>query len=282
MNEERFAEIQKEYCWFTLPFYEQLPEIDSNLDVLDGGILRDDKCVQRHIFAMIFGGSGYSVNLSKAKVLAMIKLRQIEKREPEDRTPDNPEFVEWLGLYAKYNILLGTVFTYLHYYPLAAALLMNGLKTRAVNLFMPYCDFIKYVLSKVAEMPAEPAEYDGCGFSVDEPMGSQEFYKGELIVSAAETIIPALEGNNGEIILSYIGGQRYGNLKRLGSRNSEKFRSIIDVYEVLMVDRHFKIKKLKLYFNGYFSAQSGFTIRLPKGFRLDPLSRAAQMFRVIE
>ena len=170
MDEKFFAELQKECCWFALPIFEQLPEVDPSKDVINDPIWRNDIYVQRHIFAMIFGGFGYSIDLSKAKVIATIKLGQLEKREPKDKSPNNPEFIEWLVLFAQYNILLGTVFTYLHNYPLAASLLMNGLKTRAVNLFMPYCDFIKYVLEKVAEMPAELAEYAGCGFSVDEPM----------------------------------------------------------------------------------------------------------------
>ncbi len=282
MDEKFFAELQKDCCWFTLPIFENLPVIDPNLDVMDRSIWSDDACVQRHILAMIFGGFGYSIDLSKAEVIATIKLRQLEKREPKDKSPNNPEFIEWLVLFAQYNILLGTVFAYLHNYPLAASLLMNGLKTRSVNLFMPYCDFIKYVLEKVAEMPAELAEYAGCGFSVDEPMGSTELNGGTLNTRAAEMIISALEGDNGEITLSYYGGQKYGNLKRLGSANSNKFRNCIDVYEVLAIDRKFNLKKIRFYFNGYFSPQNRLSIRLPKGFRIDPLSEATRLFKIVD
>ena len=282
MDEKFFAELQKDCCWFALPLFEKLPDIDPNIDVMDKSIWSDDVYVQRYIFAMIFGGFGYDVNLSKAKVVATIKLEQLEKQEPKDKSMNNPKFSKWLGLFAQYNILLGTVFAYLHDFPLAAALLMNGLKTGAINLFMPYCDFIKYVLAKVAEMPAELAEYDGCGFSVDEPMGSMELSNGTLITSAAEIIIPALEGDNGEIILAYQGGHRYGNIRRLGSASSKSFSNQIDVYEVLIADIHFKLKKVRFYFNGYFSPQSRYAIRLPKGFRLDPLSKAAKIFQIID
>jgi hypothetical protein len=283
MDERFFAKLQKDCCWFTIPLFEKLPNVDPNVDVVQNDALwQDDACVQRHIFAMIFGAFGYSINLTRARSTALIKLGQIENREPKDKSPDNPEFINWLGLFAQYNILLGTVYAYRHEYRLAASLLMNGLKTRAVNLFMPYCDFIKYVLSKVAEMPAEIAYYHGCGFSVDEPMGSTELNGGMLNARAAEMIISALEGNEGEIILSYYGGQKYGNLKRLGSTNSNKFRNCIDVYEVLAIDRKFNLKKIKFCFNGYFSSQKGFRIRLPKGFSLDPLSKAAQIFKVVD
>ena len=282
MDEELFKELHRECCWFTLPIFEKLPDIDPDLDVTDKSMWSDDVLVERHIFAMIFGGFGYSVDLSKAKVLATIKLLELEKREPEYRSPDNPEFVEWISLYAQYNILLGTVFAYLKDYPLSAALLMNGLKTRAVNLCMPYCDFIKCILSKVEAMPSEVAHYDGCGFSAEDPMGSTELDGGALNTVAAEVIISALEGENGEIILSHRGWQRYGGLRRLGSTHSAGFSNCIDIYEVLMVDRSFNLKKVRFYFNGYFAPQSECKIKLPKGFRLDPLSEAAQFFGAVK
>lgn len=281
MDEKFFAELQKDCCWFTIPMFETLPDIDPSVDIMDRSIWRDDACVQRHIFAMIFGGFGYSVNLSKASLIIAVKLQQLERWEPENQSLNNPEFIRWIGLFAQYYILWGTVFAYQHDYITSAQCLMNGLKTGAINLFMPYCDFIRYVLSKVEKMPAEYAEYDGCGFSVDEPMGGIELNGGTLIASAAEMIIPSLEGNNGEIVLAYRGGQRYGNLVRMGSVKSDKFRNCIDVYEVLMVSRDGKLKKMKLYFNGYFSLQNRYTIRLPKGFRLEPSSQAAQIFKVI-
>jgi hypothetical protein len=280
MDEKFFAELQKECCWFTLPIFEQLPEVDPNKDVLNDPIWRNDTYVQRHIFAMIFGGFGYSVDLENAKLLATIKFGQVEKQCPKDKSIDNPAYVRWLGLYAQYNILLGTVFAYLHNYPMAAYLLMNGLKSRAVNLFLPYCDFIKYILAKVSDMPSEPAEYFGCGFSADEPMGGIELNRGTLLANMAEIIIPALEGDDGEQILAFRGNQIYGNLKRRGSTNSHNFRNCIDIYDVLLVTRQFKIKRLRLYFNGYFTRENRHLIKLPKGFHLDPWSEEARIFNV--
>ena len=280
MDEKIFADLQKDCCWFTLPIFEQLPEVDPNKDVLNDPIWRNDTYVQRHIFAMIFGGFGCSVDLKNAKLLATIKFGQVEKQCPKDKSIDNPAYVRWLGLYAQYNILLGTVFAYLHNYPMAAYLLMNGLKTRAVNLFLPYCDFIKYILAKVSDMPSEPAEYFGCGFSADEPMGGIELNGGTLLANMAEIIIPALEGDNGEQILAFRGNQIYGNLKRRGSTNSHNFHNCIDIYDVLLVTRQFKIKRLRLYFNGYFTRENQYLIKLPQGFHLNPWSEEAQIFKV--
>ena len=280
MDEKIFADLQKDCCWFTLSIFEQLPEVDPNKDVLNDPIWRNDTYVQRHIFAMIFGGFGCSVDLKNAKLLATIKFGQVEKQCPKDKSIDNPAYVRWLGLYAQYNILLGTVFAYLHNYPMAAYLLMNGLKSRAVNLFLPYCDFIKYILAKVSDMPSEPAEYFGCGFSADEPMGGVELNGGTLLANMAEIIIPALEGNDGEQILAFRGNQIYGNLKRRGSTNSHNFRNCIDIYDVLLVTRKFQIKRLRLYFNGYFTRENQYLIKLPQGFHLNPWSEEAQIFKV--
>jgi hypothetical protein len=280
MDEKIFAELQKDCCWFTLPIFEQLPEVDPNKDVLNDPIWRNDTYVQRHIFAMIFGGFGCSIDLENAKLLATIKFGQVEKHCPKDKSIENPAYVRWLGLYAQYNILLGTIFAYLHNYPMAAYLLMNGLKSRAVNLFLPYCDFIKYILAKVSDMPSEPAEYFGCGFSADEPMGGIELNGGTLLANMAEMIIPALEGDDGEQILAFRGNQIYGNLKRRGSTNSHNFRNCIDIYDVLLVTRQFKIKRLRLYFNGYFTRENRYLIKPPQGFHLNPWSEEAQIFKV--
>ena len=282
MDEKIFADLQKDCCWFTLSIFEQLPEVDPNKDVLNDPIWKNDTYVQRHIFAMIFGGFGCSVDLKNAKLLATIKFAQVEKQCPKDKSIDNPAYVRWLGLYAQYNILLGTVFAYLHNYPMAAYFLMNGLKSRAVNLFLPYCDFIKYILAKVSDMPSEPAEYFGCGFSADEPMGGIELNGGTLLANMAEIIIPALEGDDGEQILAFRGNQIYGNLKRRGSTNSHNFRNCIDIYDVLLVTRQFKIKRLRLYFNGYFIRENRYLIKPPQGFHLNPWSKEAQIFKVLD
>ena len=76
MDEKIFADLQKDCCWFTLSIFEQLPEVDPNKDVLNDPIWKNDTYVQWHIFAMIFGGFGCSVNLENAKLLATIKFGQ--------------------------------------------------------------------------------------------------------------------------------------------------------------------------------------------------------------
>ena len=97
----------------------------------------------------------------------------------------------------------------------------------------------------------------------------------------AEMIIPALEGDDGEQILAFRGNQIYGNLKRRGSTNSHNFCNCIDIYDVLLVTRQFKIKRLRLYFNGYFTRENQYLIKLPQGFHLNSWSEEAQIFKVV-
>ena len=205
-----------------------------------------------------------------------------DDHEPQNRSFDNLEFTTWLNKYAQYCVLMGTIFAYQHDYKKAALFSMNGLKTGAINLCMPYCDFINYILAKVEELPIELVEYSGCGFSVDEPMGGLDLNAGSLIPSVAETVIPALEGEHGGFVLAYNGRNRYGSIKRLGSTSSNNFKNRIDIYEVLIADSNHDIKKLRLYFNGYFTNENRDKIRLPKGFKLDFCNPAAKFYKVVK
>lgn len=282
MNEMLFAELQKDNCWFTFSMFEELPIVTHTQIVESDEIWKKEMHVQRHIFAMIFGSYGYNRNLSKAKAVCGLKIIQLEEREPSNKSLDNIEFTKWLNLFAQYCILYGTILAYQGDYIRSARYLMNGLRTGAISLFMPYCDFIRYILSRLELMPAELAEYKGCGFSVDNPMGGTELNAGNLMASAAEMVIPALESKNGGVILAYNGRNKYGNLKRLGSTNSNNFRNCIDIYEVLMVDNSNKLKKLRLYFNGYFTCENRNQIRLPDGFNIDFCNPTAKYYKFIQ
>ena len=281
MDDRLFAELQKEICWFTLPLFEELPEIVPGTRLEENEIWDDDVCLMRHLFAMIFGGYGYPVMLTRAKSICTLKLLRLGTTEPPQDLND-PNFTSWLNRFAQYNVLYATALAYQGNYVRAAQFFMNALKTAAIDLFMPYCDFIRNVLSKLEHMPCELAQYEGRGFSADDPMGAVPSKDGRLIASMARMVIPALEGDNGEIVLFYEGMSSYGNMKRLGSVLGSNSDNCIDVYEVLMVDGDGKLKKLRLYFDGYFSFENRNNIRLPKGFHLEIASRAAKMFKVVD
>ena len=59
MNEEFFAELQKDNCWFTFSMFEDLPKIDPNGSFTLKEFFSDDILFQRHLFALIFVSFGY-------------------------------------------------------------------------------------------------------------------------------------------------------------------------------------------------------------------------------
>jgi hypothetical protein len=230
---------------------------------------------------MIFGSCGYSGNLHAAKMICREKILKADYKLSSDKSLNESEYRALWNTVAKYHVLYGTAFVYEGNYKRGAYLLLNGLKTRAIGLFMPYCDFINYVLSVVEQMPAEYLEIEGCGSSVDEPMGSTSLNGGVLMPEVAEMVICALERDAGGIIMAHRSNLKYGNITRLGSTGSDGFKNIIDVYEVLMLNYRGELKKIRLYFNGYFSTDENQKIRLPNGFHLDECSLAAERFKAI-
>lgn len=282
MNETVFADLQKNNCWFTFGMFDGLPPIDPDKETEITITDCNDTLAQRHIFAMLFGGFGYRANLSRARALCEFKLMRHGNYEPQSHSLDDSRFLAWLNVYARYCVLYGTILAYQEDTVRAAKYLILGLKTRAIDLFLPYCDFIRYVLAKLKKRPAKLAEYSGVGFSADRPMGGIELNGGSLIAATAERVISSLEGNKGEIILSYVSRSRYGSVDRLGSTTSRSFRNCIDLYEVLMVDKNGDLKKLRLYVNGYFTRENERIIRLPSGFHIDPCSPIASVYRFIE
>ena len=282
MNESLFAEFQRNNCWFEFAMGNELPKINPNLNCLSSELYDDDTLAQRHIFAMIFGGFGYETNLNQARILCRNRLLQTEYREPKDKPLDSPEYEDWFNTFAKYNVLYGTVYAYMGNNIMAARFLLNGLKTRAIGLSMPYCDFIRYVLEKVEELPAASLEIKGHGSSPDNPMGSTSLDGGVLMPEVAEMVISALERDAGGFVLAHVGNLKYGEIRRLGSTGSDNFKNIIDVYEVLFTDSSCKLQKIRLYFNAYFDIGKKQEIRLPNGFHLEPSSLAAKYFKVVE
>lgn len=135
------------------------------------------------------------------------------------------------------------------------------------HAFVKYCDFIRYVLGKLKFLDCDYAVGEGCGFSPDNPMGS--YYGGNfLVASEAMRIIPELEGDNGEIVIAKSGRTGlFGHLERRGSIPSKTTRNIIDIYDTFIIDSNYNLKKLRLYFNGYFSSGKAL-IKLPTGFHI--------------
>ena len=143
---------------------------------------------------------------------------------------------------------------------------------------MFYSEFITHVMSKISNIECEYEDRKGIGFERDNPMGSvnnsQDYTS--LNPSLANTIIPALEGNNGEVIVAHnsIKGRR-GHLVRLGSISK------IDIYETYIIDKEYNIKKIRIFFNGYMSMKIPQTIRVAEGFHINPINPQIKFLKII-
>ena len=159
--------------------------------------------------------------------------------------------------------------------------LMTGINAHSVNLNMPYSDFIEYVLNKLNTLQIDDANLSGCGFELDNPMGSTG---GEFLdARSALEIIPDMEGENGEVIVAFQGKTKtFGLLRRLGSTSSKKVSNILDMYQTYIIDRDYNIKRATIYFNGYFNRRREREVRLAKGFMFNKLGRAWVFNKVVE
>lgn len=262
MPREEFAQSQKTlFGGFvfdqnnTEEGYETLKKRLANGEVLSPY----EQCLL--IFPKIFGRFEENIDLDGAEN-RLIELMQahslVEVKE------SGIERWDWFNGYAMYQILLGTVYVYKDEYVKAAYHFISGLRTGAINVNMPYCDFIRTAMKRLDEMQIESATYSGCGFSIEDPMGST--HGNFLMANNAKVAIGNIEGKNGEIVLYRKG--RSGDFGRLvrHSDYSETRRKMIDIYETYVCTPDYKIKKVTFYFDGYFTSDGG-TLKVPDGFK---------------
>ena len=143
---------------------------------------------------------------------------------------------------------------------------MWALKTEAIDLILPWCDFIKCVLRELPPLVTEEFEGEGCGFSADEPMGSLGGTR--LIAINAMRLISDLVGINGEIVVAKLGRTgMYGFCRRLGSTDSSTVDNMIDIYETYVIDAKYNIRRVEFYVNGYYPITPPAPVCHPNGFR---------------
>lgn len=246
MNETEFEKMQKQHPWtmqssitfankhrsgkeFQLDFWESLSMISC----------------------FIFGALGFDKDLDKAEEMTQHFI------------PPNASHEQVVFITAHTNILRGTIYAYRKEYIKACYCYISGMKL-GTNLSTPYCDFIRYIFSKISRFPKQQAQYSGIGYNAKQYMGSTtSVNKGDYDKWAAMQIIPCLEGDNGEIILAHQGlSSLYGYLEYCGGDNG------IDIYETYLIDKDFNLKSVKFYFNGYFSSAEPKPIKIPNGFHI--------------
>lgn len=252
MNEEIFANMQKENPWFQVDdgMFGAMFGGVSPLDLSnkkDGEELTPTEMSQL-VFAKIFGSFGFDKDLDEAEDICINRLSELDKVKPiKDRRRDNEQWMMWQNQFGQYQIQLGTVYAYMQEPIKAAYHFMLGLKSEMVRLNMPYCDFIRYTIAKLTDLPKTEATYGGQGFIADKPIGYKMGEKIALDVELAKAVIPEMEGNNGEVIVARQGNTVfYGHLTRLGS-----VAGGIDIYETWLIDKNYNLKTIKFYFNGY-------------------------------
>ena len=158
---------------------------------------------------------------------------------------------------------------------------MLGLKTEQISINMPYCDFIRYVLSKLSTIPVHKSMRKGCGFELENPMGSCG--GNSLIAQNALKVIPEMEGKNGEVIVARMGNTGlFGYLNRIHSDYNSSLGIMIDVYETFIIDKNYNMKKVQFYFNGYFNVCAKNEIKVAKGFKIKSHSLLLNNFDVVE
>lgn len=260
MDEEIFAIMMERNPWFTLTA-ESLPipcKDEEEMSYLE---------YKRAIFAYIFGSFGFEKDLAKAELYCCHGISELNKKKPAYPFAANEEWVGWLHNYGELNILLGTVYAYMGKTTRSVYYFMKALNTEALNLNMPYCDFILYIISKLDDEPCSSADYTGRGFCVEEPMGFLPSKDAFLYAGAALEIIPGLAGLDGEVIVARKcnTSMPYGSMRRYSVADPHQ-PHMIDVYEVYVIDKQFNLKKASFHFNGYMPHSDRRSIILPDGF----------------
>lgn len=260
MDEEIFAIMMERNPWFTLTA-ERLPipcKDEEEMSYLE---------YKRAIFAYIFGSFGFEKDLAKAELYCCHGISELNKKKPAYPFAANEEWVCWLHNYGELNILLGTVYAYMRKTTRSVYYFMKALNTEALNLNMPYCDFIRYMISKLDDEPCSSADYTGRGFCAEEPMGFLPSKDAFLYAGAALEIIPGLAGLDGEVIVARKcnTSMPYGSMRRYSVADPHQ-PHMIDVYEVYVIDKQFNLKKASFHFNGYMPHSNRRSIILPDGF----------------
>ncbi len=183
----------------------------------------------------------------------------------------------WLIEYSMVQYLLGDIYACKEEYVKSAYHYMLAVKGGWLENDEIYVSFIDFVIKKLPQYVSGKAEYTGCGFSAEDPMGS--IYGSTLIPQWAPLLISAMEGENGEVVvLKKTKDWTLGFLERAAAILTKKetnARNMIDMYRTYIIDKDFNVKKINLYFNGYF--KPGLTeVRCANGFRFN---RFCELFR---
>ena len=115
-------------------------------------------------------------------------------------------------------------------------------------------------------------------------MGCVSGDQAALDAQIALTVIPDMEGNNGEVLVIWNGQTgTYGKLVRRGSTYGST--NFIDIYETFLIDKDYNLKKVRFFFNGYRNWRNPDgkqEIRVADGFHIKPHSQLKSVYSFTE
>lgn len=280
MSLDYFAELQGYHPWFdSAVMMDQIrPIIFDRKTIMarEDNFTWTEQCMM--IFGLIFGAYGLKKDLDGAWH-AIVGFYNSAINEKPNQNINDEKYIEWLNRWGEINILMGTIFAYKKEYIKAACHFMRGLKTEAINLNMPYVEFIQYILKKLDTLQYKESTYYGCGFEKDNPMGAID--GNVLFANKAIEIIPEMEGKLDDVIVAKAGKSAFlGHLVRKGSTKSATGK-MVDIYETYIIDYHYNLMKVNIYFNGYFKGHSD-SVKIAQGFIIKPNSLIKSHYSFID
>ncbi|MDR3293913.1 MAG: hypothetical protein LBT20_07425 [Clostridiales bacterium] len=286
MDEEIFAKMQEVQTGFSPDIWHTPTEYKRLYAKLHGG--KEEQLPVNEsvmlLFMKMFGCHGEVKDLDAALDIALNGLDYLPAQKPRgDNNREDSLYMGWLNAIGSLSVLIGTIYAYKNEPIKSCYYLMQGLKTEMVAMSTPYCDFIKYMFSKLDDRLKIEDIREGIGYSADNPCGSVDVFKRMLVSWRAMEIIPDFVGNNGDMLMCHNGSSGlYGHLTRLGSTHGESIPECVDIYETWLIDKEFNLKRIQFFWNGYF--ENGITgkVLLPIGFRIKKQSKLLGRFEFVK
>ncbi|GEM_PF-4828660 len=274
MNEKVFTENQKQSPGFAMIPIDVIKHIKNQFENNQGqqNVKPNDFIVWWHM--RIFGCYGVKQDLNGVEKELNEFFIQLKNDDKDSiRAQGDDMYFQYINFFGSTSVTLGTLYAIKHDYVKAIYYYLLGLRTEMVGVMTPYCDFIRYICNKVKKLDAVMVDYNGIGYDPETPCGSME-KQIKHVPSNAMLIIPELEGKNGEILFAHNSsmGEMYGYLQRLGSTTNSKGKKI-DIYETMLIDKEFSLKKIQFYWYGYFANDRGGIVKIPDGFSIKQNSK---------
>lgn len=225
------------------------------------------------IFAKIFGCFGQEKNLDEAENDCLSLLKKVEDDKPRNLNNENIYYA-WIKNWQMVNVVLGTIFAYKKefvkatYHFLICGVLDDDRK--ALFLKNSYKKFIFFVMDQIKNITPQKANYSGCGFSYDTPMGGYNQKKKADLYSLNDSfIIQRMVGENGEVIAAFHDDSNaYKNITR-GEFEYYKYSKCMNKtgtgfiykYKTLIIDRAYNVYETNFYIDGTFEEIDQVTYR---------------------